>query len=151
MTIKTTLGGARELDRVLKQLPKALRGQVLENAVRAGANVVRKEARARAPRGADASHPSLGRLADNLRVSKDKRGANSVDMLLHTGKAFWGMFLEFGTSKVPARPWFRPALDRMAGAALGKIGERVGKNVEKRAAELAGKFGKISRATRRRL
>lgn len=151
MAQTTRIEGAREFERVLKQLPKGLRGKVLDNAVRAGANVVRKEAKRLAPRGANEPHPKFGRLVDNIRVSKDKRGRDSVNMILHTGRAFWGMFHEFGTSRMAARPFMRTAFDEHVVEALAKIGDRMGKNIEKTAKELAGKFRSIKRATRRRL
>ena len=50
-TTRSQLQGFAELDRVLKALPGRLAERELTSAVRAGANVIRKEARARAPRG----------------------------------------------------------------------------------------------------
>ena len=49
ITTRSQLQGFAELDRVLKALPGRLAERELTAAVRTGANVIRKEARARAP------------------------------------------------------------------------------------------------------
>ena len=50
-TTRSQIQGFKELDKVLKVLPGRLAERELTGATRAGANVIRKEARARAPRG----------------------------------------------------------------------------------------------------
>lgn len=50
-----------------------------------------------------------------VRVQRKKRkGPQTVAGILGTGAAFWGRFLEFGTRKMSAKPWFGPAF-RAAG------------------------------------
>ena len=141
------------MDKVLKAMPKRLAERELTNAVRAGARVIRKEVAARAPRGAVTSKASekYGPLHKQIRVSRVKKTRHSVEFEIHTGSAFWGKFIEFGTAKIAPRPWMTPAVDTSAPAAMVKIKERLGKGIEKTARELAGKFGSIRKATLRRL
>ena len=152
-TTRSGITGAKELERLLKKLPGKLAERELTSAARAGANVIRKEARARAPRGSDPSAASqkFGSLRKNIRVTRVKKTSRSVEMAIHNGKAFWGGFLEWGTKNIAARPWMTPAFDTSAQPALTKVGERLGKGIEKVAKELAGPLSKISRGTRRRI
>lgn len=46
------------------------------------------------------------------------------------GPAYYGKFLEFGTSKMAARPWLRPAFDQNTAAAIEAMRLRLGKAVE---------------------
>ena len=153
MAVRSGISGAKELERVLKKLPGRLAERELVSAARAGANVIRKEARARAPRGSDPSAASakFGSLHKNIRVTRVKKTALSVEMAIHNGKAFWGSFLEFGKLGKSGTPWFTPALDTTVRPALVKVGKRLGKGLEKTAKELAGPLSKISKSTRRRL
>ena len=123
--------------------------KVLTNAVRAGANVIRKDAKARAPVGTGPTG-KYGHLKDNIRVSKIKTRAGGVALALHTHKAFWGMFAEFGTRHSPARPFMRPAFDNNVNEALAVIGKRLGNNIEKSAEKLAGSFAKSGLKAKRR-
>ena len=147
------MSGAKELERVLRKLPRRLAERELTSAARAGANVIRKEVRARASRGSDPSAASkkFGTLHKNIRVARVKKTGFSVEMAIHNGRAFWGSFLEFGTKNISARPWMSPAFDTTVRPALAKVGERLGKGLEKTAKELAGPLSKISKSTRRRL
>jgi len=58
--------------------------------------------------------------------------------------------LEFGTSIMSARPFFRPAFERTKIAALQEIGNKLGKGIEDRAAKLAGPLAKSGLIKKRR-
>ena len=93
--VKTRLTGAREMERVLKQLPVKVRGKVLASAARAGAQVVRKEAVSR-----------LG--GDKADIITRKVGARDKNRPTFKGgvtirvgppaKKFFLLFREFGTA-----------------------------------------------------
>jgi len=127
--------GAKELDRVLKKLPKKIRGKVLRQALMAGAGVIRKAMRQRAP-------VLTGKLKMSIAARRDRaaeRGGASVAVKVGPlGRGFYGMFTEFGTSRQPARPWARPAFEESKRAALDKTGGQLGKAIEREAARLAG-------------
>lgn len=155
MVEKVRLRGTRELEQVLKRLPARLRERELQSAARAGANVIRREIRDRAPRGNDPSPGSkkYGSLHDNIRVSRRKEleGRNNVVMSVHTGRAFWGQFLEFGTVKMAPRPFFTVGFDVAANKALLRTGQALGRRLDRTAKELAGQFGSLKKSTKRRL
>lgn len=134
------LHGARELDQVLQRLPDRVAKQVADNAVRAGGRVVASETKLAVP-------VDTGALQDSI-VVRSVRG--------EPGKAVVGFLkprsriahlLEFGTSKMAARPFFRPALDVSARAAINEIGRVLGNGLERAARRLAGP---LTRRQRRR-
>lgn len=148
---KIEIKGAKELEKVLRQLPRKMSEDVLVRATRSGATLIKNEVKKRAPVGRGPAHPKYGRLKDNIKTTKIRNRGGAATIALHTGKAFWGSFLEFGTSKMSAHPFFRPAFDSVWPKALNKIGERLGINLEKAATQLAGRYRSLSKAQRRRI
>lgn len=137
--------GVREVDRVLKLMPREIAEKALVAALRKGAKIIRDEAETRAP-------VATGRLKENIRVRKARgRGASATVTIGPTRKvAHIGMFAEFGTATQAARPWLRPAFDQTAPAALVKFVNEIGKTVERAAVRLAGSFAKSGLAGPRR-
>ena len=134
--------GFKEADKLLAQLSPAIENRVLQKSVSAGARVFRDEAKKNAPRGTGTQSPSskkYKRLFKNIKVqvlksvkAKGRRGAR-----VYTGNAFWGLFLEFGTRHIAARPWFRPSIDASKNNAIKALQTELGKGIEKEAAKLA--------------
>lgn len=144
--------GALRLEKVLKALPKKLRERDGLSAVRAGATVVRKSIQAEAPvSGFD--HGKYGPLKKNIKATRvaERQTRTSITVTVHTGKAYWGMFSEFGTYKMPAQPFFAPGLDAAATPALQRITVRLSSGMAKTAKELAGRYGSMRKSTKRRL
>lgn len=53
-----------------------------------------------------------GHLRENIRISRRRaRRQGNIVFWVTTGHAFWGMFLELGTKKMPKHPWMLPAFD----------------------------------------
>ena len=134
--------GLAEAAAVLKRLPERVQSRVLRGATAAGARVMLKEVRAAAPVAAgepSAASQRYGRLRDNIRVVRLKRDVppSSAAYRVDTGKSFWGMFLEFGTRLIAARPWFRPAVDTSYEKAVGTIKERLAAGVAREAEKMA--------------
>ena len=159
MARKSRITGASEMAKVLKLLPGKVQGKLLISATRAGANLIRNDARARAPEsglGAErraarsSSGEDYGTLKDNISVKKVKTPPSRAKMIISNGRAFWGMFLEFGTEKHPPQPWLRPAFDGNVSAALAKIGKTLGRGIEREATKLTKSFAKSGQRARRR-
>lgn len=146
--VERYVSGFKEAEAVLKRLPQRVENRVLQAATMAGARVIRKGVKADAPRGdkgkQSAASKKYKRLSQNikaqplksLRKKKGIRGAR-----ITTGNAFWGMFLEFGTRHIAARPWFRPAVSRAQQAAVAKLKTAIGVGVNREAAKLAKENG----------
>jgi len=121
--------GLDELKRKLADVPKALRKRVLRNALAAGAREVRDVAKRNAPvlnlgTSMKAPYRKAGTVRDAIRVrtSKADRKAGDVGVFVNVRPAkagqrgaknpndpFYWRFLEFGTKKMPARPFLQRA------------------------------------------
>ena len=110
------LRGFDEADAVLRDLPDAVENRVLQKATRAGGNVWRKLLRAAAPKHSGKQSPAsaqYGTLVRNIKtaVLRKAKAKGRRGVRVSTGAGFWGMFLEFGTRFIAARPWFRPTVE----------------------------------------
>lgn len=155
-TIRIT--GAREMEAVLRQLPAAIAKQTLTKALREAAQPVLDEARALAPVGQESrgrvrlrrtkrgkiTISNYGKLKPSLRIATvpASQTPHSATVVVTVGKAFWGMFVEFGTRFMSARPFLRPAFESKKMDALNRLGKALGEEIEKAAKKLAGPYAK---------
>jgi HK97 gp10 family phage protein len=95
------LHGMEQLLRQLEQVGSEAE-RVKKDALLAGAEVVQQAASERAPR-------DTGKLAENIVIS-DIKEDGTVDIGPDRDR-FYGLFLEFGTSKMSARPFLQPAFE----------------------------------------
>lgn len=138
--------GLAALEQALMQLPEAVAGKALHGAVVAGMNSIRKEAVNYIPVGNKVHY--IGRKAKNriaqpgnlktrLRVLRLKGSKFSSTYALTFSKlGFYGMFHEFGTSKMKATPILRPAFDVKKDRALELLKERLAINIERQRKKL---------------
>ncbi len=146
------IDGLKELEKSLKELPEVLRGKPLRNAVSAGAKVVLDEAKNRVPIGdtgnlkkslyryRSRSQSGIGKETFLVGVRKGKgtygdtrrnRRLGIVGKKYTTqGEAFYWRFLEFGTNKMPAKPFLRPAFESTKTRAVEVMKERLAKAIE---------------------
>ncbi len=137
--------GLDEVLATMLALPDSITKNVAPFAMRKGANVVAKEARSRAP-------VRTGNLRDRIAVRKRKRKPRDVAVAYSVcilggasakyantrsnrrkglvgqsyqkqDTAYYWRFLEFGTEKLAARPFLRPAFEFSGQAALNAITE----------------------------
>lgn len=139
-----------ELRRVLRTLGTDVERKVALQALRTAARVGQRAIRQAAPVGTEPMHRKqrkYGRLRDNIRVSVASRKAPEFRVTVNSGRAYWGMFTEFGTVRQPPRPWFTPAFDAAVPAMLQSLIDALGRGVRREAERQAGTLKK--RATRR--
>jgi HK97 gp10 family phage protein len=88
--------------------------KAVTEAVQQSAERVRDDAKARAP-------IATGKLFRDIRIKKSQDGLAAE--ITYTGKkrAFYGKFVEFGTKKMPARPFLGPAWQKEEPAFLEKV------------------------------
>lgn len=129
--------GARELEKLLKELGSQLASKVGDQAVRAAARIVADEARRLVP-------VRTGDLRDSIAVKIERRSKGADERVAIVGQKRPGSSLahltEFGTSKAPAQPFMRPALDAKADEALNEMGKVLGRGIEREAQRLATKL-----------
>lgn len=142
------LTGFKELADALRELGPRVAKNTLRRAVAAGATVVRTDARSKAP-------VDTGEMRKDIMVKRerDTKGEASAkySVFVRSGKksrlagkgrnvqknSFYWRFLEFGTSKMSARPFMRPAFESKKEDAVRIIGETIDAGIQKAAQELA--------------
>ena len=144
MDLQFEIKGLKELDEVLKTFPEKVQRNAIASACFAGAAVWREGAKGRVPvrtspaglvrmgKGAQGRLP--GFLRASIRVWKKRgiQGGATVTYGVGTrGYAFYGKFLEFGTSKMSARPGLRPAVDALVGWATEAMRARLEQRIAK--------------------
>lgn len=109
--MSSEIKGLEELIKNLTALPDKLEKRVIRAAVRQGANVIKKKAQDYVP-------VDKGDLKKSIKVSGSKAKPGVIAFKVRpTGNKkkgisiFYGRFQEFGTSKMPAHPFMRPAYD----------------------------------------
>lgn len=122
MGVSVSLEG---FDNILEKIKEmgARAGPAENKALHAGAEIIQKAASQKAPRSSSPRQPARGsqswrtgkHLADNIgitRVKMDEYGGKYVEVGPGPGDNspfFYGKFLEYGTSKMSARPFMGPA------------------------------------------
>lgn len=179
--MKLEITGLKELQATLDSFGQREARNLLRRAARVGANVIRDEARRRAPVRSDAKPKRMkggrtrlpGWLRAHIRVRSSRAFGGAVRLKIGVGlDAFYGRFLEegwipgsrtergkalraklgvrriskrvreratfaaavaeLGTSRVPARPFLRPALEAKAQDAVLAMRETLARLIEER-------------------
>ncbi|NBP38571.1 MAG: HK97 gp10 family phage protein [Betaproteobacteria bacterium] len=152
--------GLAQLDRALRELPQRIANRGLRASVYAGAKVIRDEARSRAPKAAQSlgpKQPPPGTLKRSVIMKHIRElsggGRQTFYVLVRHGKkyrnqgkrgnlsqdAWYWRFVEFGTRKMAARPFLRPALESRRREAVDAIKERLTQRIEIEAKALNGR------------
>lgn len=135
--VKFDIRGAKEMDALLKQLGPQVAARVSDQALRAGAQLIVDEAKRLVA-------VRSGQLRDSIIAQKDKRpNQDQRTILIGFDKDAPGSpsnrahLVEFGSSKMAARPFMRPALDSQAGNALDAMGKVLARGLVREARKLA--------------
>ena len=119
VTIK--IEGGAELARRLNAMSVAAEKKILNAVLMEAAEPIRKEAERRAPVGEFAPH-----IAQNVVDVLPRGGRDERSVEIGPAKGFpYGRFLEFGTVKMRAQPFLRPAFDLKARTALNIVQQRL--------------------------
>ena len=132
--INSEITGLRELARNSDKLKKSFATSTIRTAIRAVGSLVGRGARQRVE---NVASGELRKRGINWRVRKPKYGEVSVDVGW-TRDAFYGSFLETGTSQQSARPHLRPELDE--GHADGSLNDRFIEALNKTIAKALGRL-----------
>jgi len=113
--------GLEDLIKKLNALPDNLEKKVIRAAVRQGANVIKEKAKSYVP-------VDEGTLRDSIKVSGSRAQKGIIAFRIRPTKkkgkgksVFYGRFQEFGTSKMAAHPFMRPAYDEAGEDVLNKV------------------------------
>lgn len=152
--------GLAELGKALRELPERVARNGLRVSVYAGAKVVRDEARARAPKSAQSLVPnqpppgtlkrsvimkhipelsSLTRQTFFVTVRHGKKYRKQGKKGNLSQDAWYWRFVEFGTRKMRAWPFLRPALEARRREAGQAMKDRLSERIEMEASKLSRK------------
>ena len=125
--------GLKELAKNSEKLSKSFSRTTLRTALRNAARPVREKARAKVPRDSGDLRRSI---AINAKV--DRNGEGFADVGYRRDQAFYGGFVELGTSQQQARPFLRPALEESEGDVVPAFIGALNKTIEKVLGKLNG-------------
>ena len=118
--------GLKDLAKNSDKLKKNFASTTLRTALRNAAQPVRNKARAKVPIGEGDLKKAI---AINAKV--DKKGEGHADIGFRKDKAFYGGFVELGTSTQQARPYLRPALEESEPEILPAFVNALNKTIDK--------------------
>ena len=172
-----TLAGGEMLSKLLKDFPPKIRETVLDGAVGAGATVIKKEAQKNLKQNGSIKSGNLYRSLKTQKVKgthgvyriftqgrfapKNQRGPHAHLVEFGTAprrlkephyvqiKGNW-VWVEY-TGSMPAKPFFRPAIDEHKPETLKAMAFRLAKRMEKEAEKMARSYRTLSKSYRRRL
>ena len=147
-TVRVEVKGLRELGQALSELSADVQKKVANSAVQAGAAVIRDAAKRKAPVSSPADTPEVppGYLRDNIIARRNRKKGNYTAQyavtVRHNGKKAdlredetnpyqIGIFNEFGTVKMGAQPFMRPAFDETKQQAVGAIQKRLKQRIDR--------------------
>lgn len=138
--IRVKMEGVAELKAALEELGEVTATKVGVRANREAAAELRDNLQAVAPYDPTERERKYGHLRDEIRVRKVKaRALHTIVHIVSTGRAFWGSFLEFGTVKMAARPWWRPLVDANYQRIFKLQTSKLGDGIEREAKRIARK------------
>lgn len=117
--------GMRELRKALRQFPRNIQKNVVNGAVRAGGKPIILRAKELAP-------VDTAGLKKSIKIKKMRTSRDST--LTHYAvyaKSYYAHFIEFGTSKAPAYPFMRPAVEQEAEKSIVFFKEYMQKRIPK--------------------
>jgi HK97 gp10 family phage protein len=145
------LKGFKELADAMREMPERVAQNALRSAVAAGATVIREEARKLAP--VDTGEMRRDILVKRERGNRSNPMVATYSVFVRSGKksrlagkkrdvqrdSFYWRFVEFGTAKMAAQPFMRPAFEARKEAAVEAIRAKLDDRIQKTATELAKK------------
>jgi len=138
------IDGDKEVERLLKQLSKEIRTKALLFSMMEGAEIIRQQVAANAPRPSKRRHPKVGRLGDNIIKMVMFWGNNKIEVgvlpdyreskvghLVEKGhKWWWGGYQEEG-------PFMLPAFIVSKGRALEEVKRKLQQEVNRTTKKLS--------------
>ena len=155
VAVQYKVAGLRALDQALHELPDSLQKGALSTGVRAGARVIGLAARRRAPKDTGKLQRNIvwqknqkfsrrGRVAFDIavRVSKAAQGGGASKSIqggeaYGPNDAYYWYFVEFGTRKMAAQPFLRPAAEENQRAAITAISNGLKAGIARQARKYA--------------
>lgn len=141
MVKRTTIENPTALTEYLDRLETVASESVLRQAAIAGARVIHAEVQLRAPVGTayerKGQQHAPGTLKRSILIAYDQEesvtGRIAVYLVTWSKEAFYGRFVEYGTSHAAAEPFLRPGYDAKKSAAVEAASEVIQQKAEEAA------------------
>ncbi len=135
-TVGIKITGQKELDKVLKLLPRRLSRKIVRGALRAAAKPMLKDAKAGIPK-------KTGLTRKDLKV-RNIKNSNPIAVAIagstsKGGRDYIMRFLERGRKGQPAKPFLRPAFDRNKAESVKILALEIRKRLLLETKKIAGK------------
>lgn len=149
------LHGLKGLDKALKQLPKSTGKSALRTALKNAAEPIAEAARSNAPRGPTGNLVESIEVKTTLKKTQKAGRLKAGDVEVFVGatwpKGAHAHLIEFGTYKMPAQPFLRPAWDSNKKKARDMIAEEIWENIARAARRLAkqAETGKLTKTAKK--
>jgi len=131
MDVKFDLKGMADLERELNQLTLKARASVLRGALNKAIDPILQAARQNVSAQFTERSGTLRRsIKKSATAPRGSNGFTAEAKVGVTGEGFYGRFLEFGTSKMPARPFMRPAVDAHAQEVVDLFASEMRRRIE---------------------
>jgi len=145
--LQAKLTGAKELEGLLKEFPLRIQRDIINSVAARGAAVVKKHAKKNLKQNGSVL---TGDLLKSIKTKKMK-GVHGVYSIFTAKKAFYSHFIEFGTNKMAAKPFFRPAIDENTDEIMMEMKTRMAKRMAKEAVKMSAKYRSMSKTYRKKL
>lgn len=121
--------GMAEASKQMRELSKVVQNRVGKRSLRAPAELLARAVKAKAPVSSRSTNPTPGSLRDSVKVAnaRKEKGRPTVVILAEDVAAVPN---EYGTSKMAAQPFFRPAVDANRMAAGQAMAEALKQEVD---------------------
>jgi HK97 gp10 family phage protein len=108
MKLSLKVEGGAQLSKRLQELPQAVSNRMLRAALMEAGEPIRRAASAKAPR-----RPGAPDIAENIRIrpARVERPNDVAVVIGPTTGFYYGFFLEYGTTRMQAQPFLRPAFE----------------------------------------
>lgn len=160
--------GLKELEQALLEIGQAASAKALFPALMSAGLPIQKEAKKLAPKatepyyrykkkrnsnntdeesGSQKIQVQPGGLRKSIarkRLKESVLGNGANIAISWRGSGFYGRFIEFGTSKYPAKPFLRPAFDAKKEEALTIFKQKLAENIEKQRQKIAQRTQSLS-------
>jgi HK97 gp10 family phage protein len=167
-----TLDGSQQLQRLLKDFPERIQRDIVNRTARAGATLLRKEMRKNLKQNGSIDSRNL---YNSLSVKKVKGEHGKYYIYTRRPLGSHAHLVEFGTGprklkkpipfqiapdewitlehtgSMPAKPFFRPALDEKQVEALQRMQETMAKNMARIAEKMSQEYRTLSKTFKRKL
>lgn len=143
-----SITGLSDLEKRLLDFPDKIARNILAGAIRAGAVVIQKEAKNNAPESAEDHYLGKGskrvlikagdlkRKGIKVRLAPRKSRTMPITYWVYVSKKNWyWKFPEFGTVKMAAHPFMRPAFESKKAEAVERIKEYLAARIDKEASK----------------